>query len=143
MPDIKNPYAEQDTSPFDIKIFGAYDVNSKTGSLEIAATSTFTIAAASYEAGVVSDFSLTADTYVVQEGTTQRYKFTIQNEIPGTGGAGGATDIESAVHIRFPKSFSVDTSQPAPVVGVSGAGVSVTGTPSATVDKSTYYDPLC
>jgi hypothetical protein len=141
MPNIKNPYAEQETSPFNIKIFGAYDVAAKTGSLEIAASSTFTIAADTYQPGLVSDIAVTADSYIVQEATTQRYRFKIQNEVPGTTDAGGATDIQAGVHIHFPSSFSAGSS--ALVVGVAGGGVATSGTPTATLDTSAYYDPLC
>lgn len=140
MPNIKNPYAEKDTSGFNIKIFKSYDVATKTGSLEIAGTSTFVIPGSAYATGALTDIKITADSLIVQEATTQRYQFTIENEIPGTTGAGGATDIQSGVHIHFPSSFregSVGT------VAVAGAGVAITGTPTAAVDKTAFYDPLC
>lgn len=142
MPNVKNPYAEKETSPFNIKIFNAYDVATQTGSLEIAASTTFTIAADTYQTGLVSDVTVTAAKYVVQEATEQYYKFKIQNEIPGTTDAGGASDIESGVHIHFPRSFSVDASQLTPVVSVTATGATIS-TASATIDKSSYYDPLC
>ena len=142
MPSIKNPYAEKDTSPFNIKIFNSYDTATKTGSLQIADASAFVIPGSAYGTGALSAISITADSYVVQEATTQRFMFTTQNEIPGTTGASGATDIEAGVHIHFPNSFRAAQTGAAGTAAVTGAGVTITGA-TATVDKTAFYDPLC
>jgi hypothetical protein len=138
MPNIKNPYAEQATSAFSIKIFASYDVATKTGSQEIAATTTFAIPASAYGSGALADIEVSAGSRVVQEATTHAFKFTIENEIPGTTAAGGATDIQSGVHIHLPSSFREGTVGTAAV-----AGASVTGTPTAAVDTTALYDPRC
>lgn len=142
MPNIKNPYAEKDTSPFNIKIFNSYDVATKTGSLQIAESTTFVIPGSAYSTGTISDIKLTADSYIIQEATTQKYQFKITNEIPGMNDAGGATDIQSGVHIHFPNSFRQDPSG-INTVSITGGGVSITGTPTAAVDKTAFYDPMC
>ena len=143
MPNIKNPYAEKDTSPFNIKIFHSYDAATKTGSLQIAGSSTFVIPGTTYATGAISDIKVTAASYIIQEATSQYWQFKISNEIPGTQDAKGATDIESAVHIRFPNSFTQDPNGSGPAVAVEGSGVSITGSPTAAVDTSAYYDPQC
>lgn len=144
MPAITNPYSEKDTSPFNIKIFNSYDAATKTGSLQIAESTTFVIPGSAYATGAISDIKLTAASYVIQEATTQYYQFKIANEIPGTQDAGGATDIQAGVHIHFPSSFLKDVDgTDSGAVTVAGAGVSITGTPSATVDTTAYYDPQC
>lgn len=144
MPAITNPYSEKDTSPFIIKIFNSYDAATKTGSLQIAESTTFVIPGSAYATGAISDIKLTAASYVIQEATTQYYEFKIANEIPGTQDAGGATDTQAGVHIHFPSSFKKDPDgTDSGAVTVAGAGVSITGTPSATVDTTAYYDPQC
>lgn len=142
MPNIKNPYAEKDTSPFNIKIFNSYDVATKTGSLQIAESTTFVIPGSAYSTGTISDIKITADSYIIQEATTQKYQFKITNEIPGMNDAGGATDIQSGVHIHFPNSFRAAQTGAAGTAAVTGAGVTITGA-TATVDKTASYDPLC
>jgi hypothetical protein len=138
MPNVKNPYAEQATSAFSIKIFASYDIATKTGSQEIAATSTFAIPASAYGSGALTGIKVTAGSLVVQEATTHAFEFTISNEIPGTTAAGGATDIQAGVHIHLPSSFREGSVGTAAVTGAS-----VTGTPTAAVDKTALYDPLC
>jgi hypothetical protein len=77
MPNVKNPYAEQATSAFSIKIFASYDIATKTGSQEIAATSTFAIPASAYGSGALTGIKVTAGSLVVQEATTHAFEFTV------------------------------------------------------------------
>jgi hypothetical protein len=69
MPNIKNPYSEKETSPFNIKIFNSWDSASKTGSLQIAGSSTFVIPESTYATGAVTDIKVTAANYIIQEVT--------------------------------------------------------------------------
>ena len=139
MPNIKNPYAEQDTSAFSIKIFASYDVATKTGSQEIAATTAFVIPASAYGSGALTDIKVTPANLVVQEPTSQDWQFTIQNEIPGAGAAAAASGIQAGVHIHLPSSFTTGNTAITPKV----TGASITGAATATVDKTAVYDPLC
>ena len=143
MPNIKNPYSEKETSPFNIKIFNSWDAASKTGSLQIAGSSTYVIPGTTYATGAITDIKVTAANYIIQEATSQYWQFKVSNEIPGTQDGKGATDIESAIHIRFPSSFSQDPNSQARDVAVEGSGVSITGSPTATIDTSAFYDPQC
>ena len=138
MPNIKNPYAEQDTSAFSMKIFASYDVATKTGSQEVAATTAFVIPASAYGSGILKDITVKPASRVVQEPTSQEWQFTTTNEIPGAGAAAAGTGIQAGVHIHLPKSFTTGNTAITPKVTGASPGAA-----TATVDKTAVYDPLC